>query len=85
MIVNILDRIKKDHENKSKQLRKLKKNMKSRIPISKIKEMLARDKQYKIDWRDYSFNGVDDNAYSSDVARREAKVELLEELIRNHS
>lgn len=81
--LGIFDKIRADHKKKSEQLRVLKKKMKNRIPISKLKEMLAHENRYKIDWRDYhGWNGVDDNAYSRDVARQEARVELLEELIR---
>lgn len=83
--MGIFDKIRADHEKKSKQLRQLKKKMKTRIPVSKLKDMLAHEKNYKIDWQDYrGWNGVDDEAYSRDVARQVARIELLEDLIRKY-
>jgi predicted outer membrane protein len=83
--MGVFGKIRADHEKKSKQLRELKKKMRNRIPISKLKEMLAHEKRYKVNWQDYhGWNGVDDDAYSIDVARQEARIQLLEELIRKY-
>ena len=80
-----LDKIKVDHERLSKQVRKYKKKMKNRIPVTKLKEMLIHEKKYGVDWRDYrGWNGVDERAYSRDVGKQEARVELLEELIKKY-
>lgn len=80
-----LETIKIDHKKKSSQLQKLKKKMRYRIPISKLKEMLVHEKRYRVNWEDYrSWGSVDDNSYSRDVARQEARVGLLEELIREY-
>ena len=83
MTVSRHDIIQADHKRKSAQLRKMKKKMKRRIPISKLEERLAQEKNSNVDWRDYrGWNGVDDHAYGRAVGQREARIELLEELIR---
>lgn len=83
--MKVIDKIKIDHEKKSDQLRMLKKKMRNRIPVSRLIEKLAHEKKYKVDWRSYhSWGGVDDEAYSRDVAKQEARVELLEELIEKY-
>lgn len=83
--MGIFDKIRADHKIKSEQLRILKKKMRNRVPISKLEEMLAHEKRNNVDWRDYhGWGGVDDEAYSKDVARHEARVGLLEELIRKY-
>ncbi|AMQ66489.1 hypothetical protein BH753_gp007 [Bacillus phage Shbh1] len=77
---------------KSKQVIKLRKKLGTRIPLSKLEEMLKYEKSYKIDGRDYyGVHGYDDDddddddddGYTIDSTRKEARIELLEELIRS--
>lgn len=82
--MNIVDKIKINHKAKSKQVQALKKKLRNRVPIGKIQELLAQEKNQKVNWQDYyGWGEVDDAAYGRAVARQEARVELLESLIRD--
>lgn len=77
----LLRKIKKDHERKSAQLRRLKSKSKGKISISSLKKALEFEESYEIDWKKYrDWHGFDES-YSFDVARKEARIELLQDLI----
>jgi len=83
--MNILDKIKNDHQNKSEQVRKLKKKLKNRIPISKVKEMLSLEKRNEVNSNHYAgWSNFDDEGYDRACVKREARIELLEQLISMH-
>lgn len=76
-----------DHKFKSDKLKKakreIKKLRKGAISISVLEEQLRYEKADTIDGRSYYGQyGYDDNGYIRDEARREARIELLEDLIR---
>lgn len=81
------EKVKKDHKKKSNQVKKLQRKLKNKtkntIPLSTLKKMLLLEKQYKMDHLDYySWGSYDDQGYRIDQGKKEAKIELLEELIR---
>lgn len=81
--MNVLDRIKIDHKNKSEQLRKMEKKLKNRIPISKVKEMLEHEKHYEVNSNNYmGWSDFDDEGYAKACAKKEARIELLEQLVK---
>lgn len=77
-----------DHKNKSNLVKrlhkKLKKKSKSTVPLEKLKLLLAREEYYKIDPRDYFYDD-DDTGFSKDIGRKEARIDLLKELIKEAS
>lgn len=85
--MNILDKIKEDHKKKSAQIRKLKKTLKYKtkttITLEKLRYMLSQERRHVIDYKDYDgFYGIADKGYVEDCTKREARIELLEEIIR---
>lgn len=87
MFVSITDKIKKDHKRKSDQVKELRKSLKNKtkntIPLAKLKDMLAKTKRYEVDARDYDgLNHFDDAGFDRADAKRDARIELLEEIIR---
>lgn len=76
-------RIWKDHKAKSDMVRVLKKKLKNRISINTLKEHLTWEKEHEVDARDFvGWCEFDDEAYGKAVAKKEARIELLEKLIR---
>lgn len=83
--MSIFDKIRADHEAKSEQLRKLKHKLKNRVPISKLKEMLALEKRFEVNSNDYmGWSDFDDEGYERACVKRDARIELLEQLILEH-
>jgi len=81
------EKVIKNHTQKSKQVRKLKKDVKrltaNQIPLSLVKEKLDYEKKHKVDACDYQgLDSFDDEGWGRAEARREARIQLLEELIR---
>lgn len=73
----------KDHKAKSDMVRVLKKKLKNRISINTLKEHLAWEKEHKVDVRAYDgWEEFDDVGYGKALAKKEARIELLEQLIR---
>ncbi|UGO50912.1 hypothetical protein PQE70_gp059 [Bacillus phage vB_BanS_Nate] len=73
----------KDHMAKSDMVRVLKKKLKNRISINTLKEHLAWEKKYEVDARNYDgWEEFDDEGYARAVAKKETRIELLEQLIR---
>lgn len=61
----------------------LKKKLKNRIAISKLEEMLIHEKRNDVDPNHYTgIYEFDDEGYGKAIAKREARIELLEEIIR---
>lgn len=82
--MSISDKIKADHQVKSKKLRRLKKKLKNRIPISKLQEMLKHEKRYNVNPSDFTgWSDFDDEGYTIACAKKEAKIELLEQIIKD--
>ncbi|UGO50651.1 hypothetical protein PQE68_gp060 [Bacillus phage vB_BanS_Sophrita] len=78
-----IGRIVKDHAVKSDMVRVLKKKAKNSISINILKEHLSWEKEHEVDARDFvGWCEFDDEAYGKAVARKEARIQLLEELIR---
>jgi hypothetical protein len=84
--MELLEEIKKDHTKKSSQLKILKKKLKhitkNTIKIQDLRNSLAKEKQYTIDPREYYYSD-DNDGYLKDIARKDARIELLEEILRN--
>ena len=84
--MDTLDKIKINHKNKSNQVKYLKKKLKYKskntVSIAHLKDLLAREKRYTIDPREYYFDG-DDAAYLKDYTAKEARIKLLTALIQN--
>ncbi|UUV47125.1 hypothetical protein [Bacillus phage vB_BanS-Thrax5] len=81
--VSDIGRIVKDHAVKSDMVRVLKKKAKNSISINILKEHLAWEKEHEVDARDFvGWCEFDDEAYGKAIARKEARIQLLEELIR---
>jgi len=81
-----IDKIVEDHQNKSAKLRTLKKKMKNkmknRIPLSKIQELLEMEQKRKVNPTDFAdWDRMDNEAYGAAVASREARIELLKEIL----
>ncbi|HDR7066918.1 TPA: hypothetical protein QCW42_004024 [Bacillus cereus] len=77
-------KIVQDHKKKSDIVRTLKKKLKNRIAISKLEEMLAHEKRNDVDPNHYTgIYEFDDEGYGKAVAKKEARIELLEDIIRN--
>lgn len=81
------DKIIEDHARKSKQVRELKKTVKrmavNKVSIVLLKQKRALEVQKEVDARDYQgWDNFDDEGYARAVAKREARIELLNELIR---
>lgn len=77
-----------DHKRKSKQLKALKKIRKrdaqNKIPLKRLEDLLLREKNRTIRGMDYQGdNYFDDEGFGRAEARREARIELLESLIRS--
>lgn len=71
-----------DHKKKSNIIKKLKKKLKNRISINTLKEYLSWGKEHEVDARDFvGWGEFDDEAYGKAIARKEARIELLEKLI----
>lgn len=84
--MNVTDRIITNHKSKSKRVKRLKLKLKNAISLSKLQDKLAQEELYKIDGRDYyGFDDYDHNGYIRDSATREARIELLKELIQERS
>lgn len=82
--MNTSQLIREDHRKKSDQLRKLKKKCGERIPRSLLIEKLRKEKAYELDYQLYQGAcGYDDAGYREDEIRRDARIELLEELLKN--
>ncbi|WP_442637857.1 hypothetical protein [Rossellomorea marisflavi] len=82
------DKIIQDHARKSRQVKELKKTVKrlsvDKVSLSYLKEQLALEKTRKVNSRDFQNMGYfDDEGYGRAEARREARIQLLEELIFN--
>lgn len=76
-------KILRDHMVKSDIIRVLKKKLKNRISINTLKEHLAWEKEHEVDARDFvGWCEFDDEAYGKALAKKEARIELLEKLIR---
>uniref|UniRef100_A0AB39C7G0 Uncharacterized protein n=1 Tax=Bacillus phage KoopaTroopa TaxID=3234046 RepID=A0AB39C7G0_9CAUD len=72
-----------DHKVKSDMVRVLKDKLKNRISINTLKEHLAWEKKHEVDARNYDgWEEFDDVGYGKALAKKEARIELLEELIR---
>jgi hypothetical protein len=84
--MELLEEIKKDHTKKSSQLKILKKKLKYKtknaINRQYLKNLLAKETKYIIDPREYYYSD-DNEGYIKDIARKEARIELLEEILRN--
>ncbi|MFE8700926.1 hypothetical protein ACFYKX_11725 [Cytobacillus sp. FJAT-54145] len=78
------EKIKQDHTKKSNQVKRLRKKLKkksqSSLPLSVLEDVLKREERTPIDHREYFYSG-DDGAYTRDAARKEARIQLLKELI----
>lgn len=80
------EKIIQDHARKSKQVKELKKTVK-RLSVDKVsmpylKEKLAWEKKHEVNSRDYqNLEYFDNEGYGRAEARREARIQLLEELI----
>lgn len=77
----------RDHKFKSDKLKKAKREIKrlrkGAINLGVLEDSLRRELANKVDGRlYYGQYGYDDNGYIRDEARREARIELLEDLIR---
>lgn len=77
----------RDHKFKSDKLKKAKREIKrlrkGAINLGVLEDSLRRERANKVDGRMYYGQyGYDDNGYTRDEARREARIELLEDLIR---
>lgn len=80
--MDIVDKIKLDNSIKSKQVRKLRKKIGKRISLQKLQTMLNYENTYEVNALNYmGLYEFEDTAYNKDVARKEARKELLEELI----
>lgn len=80
--MGVFDKIRADHKAKSEQLRKMKHKLKNRVPISKLKEMLALEKRYEVNANHYKgWSDFDDEGYERACVKKEARIELLEKLI----
>ncbi|MDS7057190.1 hypothetical protein NXG04_07810 [Klebsiella pneumoniae] len=78
-----IGRIVKDHAVKSDVVRVLKKKAKNSISINTLKEHLAWEKTHEVDVLAYDgWEEFDDVGYGKALAKKEARIELLEELIR---
>lgn len=78
-----LAKIWEDHKVKSDMVRVLKNKLKSRISIHTLKEYLEWEKKHVIDSTNYAdWHHFDELGYQKAVAKKEARIELLEELIR---
>ncbi|PGP12533.1 hypothetical protein COA01_32460 [Bacillus cereus] len=81
--MGILEKIKKDHTRKSKQVRQLRKKLRNRLPLAILKKMLAQEERHEVDWRNYCYLDVeDDSGYSKAVTIKETRIKLLKDLIR---
>lgn len=77
----------RDHKFKSDKLKKAKREIKrlrkGAINLGVLEDSLRRELANKVDGRlYYGQYGYDDNGYIRDEARREARIELLEDLVR---
>jgi hypothetical protein len=92
--MDMFDKINKiilDHKKKSNEVRKLKKKLKNKaksrngVPLSKLQHLLGIERAQTIDHRDYiSWGEFDDSGYARENSRKDARIELLEELIKGN-
>jgi len=85
--MELLEIIKRDHKKKSNQLRRVQKKLKNKakktLSLDVLKNMLAKEKSQTLDYRDYySWGEYNENSYRKDDAAKEARIQILEELIR---
>lgn len=81
--MDVQDKIIKNHKSKSIQVKELKLKLKKTISLGKLEAMLAAEKNYKLDgWNYQGLDEYDHKGYDRDHAAKEAKIELLEDLIR---
>jgi hypothetical protein len=87
IIMGILDKIKLDHHTKSNEVKRLKKKMKYKtkhtVTHAHLQMLLSKEKKSTIDSRDYMYD-FDDTTFNKDIAKKEARIELLEDLLRGY-
>lgn len=81
-----MEKIIQDHQKKSRLLKEARKRNKNALSVNKLKERLKREQAYEVKASDfYNFNwgesSIDDEGFAKAEAKREARIELLEELI----
>lgn len=87
--MNQMNKIKQDHKKKSTKLKRIKKKLKNKtrnsVPLSILKELLNKEKHHEVNALHHfnSFMYIDDDSYTKAQHEREARIELLEELIRS--
>lgn len=77
--MNNLEKIKIDHTRKSNQVKKLKEKLKRNLPLAKLENLLSIEERNEINWKDYYY---DDEGFSRDSIKKEARIELLKDLIK---
>jgi len=85
--MNTLDKIIHNHTTKSNQLkkahRKLKNKTRNTLDVHELETLLRIEQREKINAQDYmSWGSFEGGAFERDVATKEARVDLLQDLIR---
>lgn len=87
--MNKMDKVIQDHKDKSIQLKEVKKKLKFKthnsVPLSTLEQLLKIETKNEVNamhYSNYSY-GIDDVAYGEAEQRKKARIELLEELIRD--
>lgn len=76
--------IKKSHQAKSNKVKRLERKLKNKtrnsIPLETLENMLSKEEKRTVDPKEYMWDD-DDAGFLRDESRKEARVELLKELI----
>jgi len=83
--MNALDKMIYNHKTKSNQLKKAKRKLKNKtrnsLPIHELEALLQVEKSERINPQNYMGYDGGDEGYERDLAAKEARVDLLQNLI----